>query len=466
MAARSPPGIPGTDQVNPAFPDGFLWGASTSAYQVEGAVRADGRGESIWDRFCREPGRVAGAANGDVACDHYRRWREDVTLMGRLGLNAYRFSIAWPRLLPLGHGRVEARGLAHYDRLIDALLSRNITPVVTLYHWDLPQALQEQGGWRSRGTADRFGDYAALCFERFGDRVKHWVTQNEPWIVAVLGHELGVHAPGECDVAGSVRVAHHLLLSHGRAVQALEASGRDAAAGVAYSFFPHYPATGSAADREAAWASDGYVNRWYLDPVLRGVYPPDMMARYRRAAGPLGFIRPGDLEVIGARCDFVGVNYYTRRLVRAEPDGEPWPWRVLGACPGVPVTDAGWEIVPGCLTDTLLRLHTEYGGRPLLITENGAVFGEEPGPDGRARDHRRTGFLHDHLRALHAAIERGANVIGYCHWSLLDNFEWSLGYGPRFGLVHVDYGTQRRTVKDSAAYLAQVAAANALVPVP
>ena len=275
------------------FPGGFLWGASTSAYQVEGATGTGGRGESIWDRFCREPGRVTGGANGDVACDHYRRWREDVALIAGLGLNAYRFSIAWPRLLPEGRGRAIAAGIAHYDRLIDVLLGHGITPVVTLYHWDLPQALQDEGGWRNRATADRFGDYAALCFGRFGDRVRYWVTQNEPWIAAVLGHELGVHAPGERDVAGSVRAAHHLLLSHGRAAAALAAAGQDAMIGLAYSLFPHYPVTGSEADRDASWASDGYVNRWYLDPVLRGSYPADMAARYERVAGPLDFIRPG-----------------------------------------------------------------------------------------------------------------------------------------------------------------------------
>jgi len=448
--------------VTRRFPDGFLWGAATSAYQVEGATEAGGRGESIWDRFCREPGRVAGGARGDVACDHYRRWRDDVALLARLGLNAYRFSIAWPRLLPEGRGRVAAEGLGHYDRLIDALLWHGITPVVTLYHWDLPQALQAAGGWRNRDTAERFGDYAALCFEHFGDRVRYWVTQNEPWIVAVLGHELGVHAPGEQDVAGSVRAAHHLLLSHGRAAAALAATGQDAMVGLAYSLFPHYPATASAADSAASWASDGYVNRWYLDPVLRGSYPRDTAGRYERAVGPLDFIRPGDLAAIGARCDFVGVNYYTRRRVHADPSGGRWPWRVAAAQDGVPVTDAGWEIVPRCLTDLLLRLHSDYAAPRLLITENGGVFGEQPGPDGRVRDQRRVRFLREHLTAVHAAIEGGANVLGYCHWSLLDNFEWSLGYQPRFGLVHVDYGSQRRTVKDSGFYLAQVAAANAL----
>ena len=444
------------------FPDGFMWGASTSAYQIEGAIRADGRGESIWDRFSHEPGHVENGDNGDVACDHYRRWAEDVELIADLGLNSYRFSFAWPRLLPDGHGRVAKEGADHYDRLIDALLGRGITPLVTLYHWDLPQALQDRGGWRNREVADRFGEYAALCFERFGDRVTHWITQNEPWIVAVLGHELGIHAPGERDVAGSMQAAHHLLLSHGRAVQALAASGRQARVGVAYSLFPHYLASDTPADRDASWASDGYVNRWYLDPVLRGSYPEDMAARYERVTGPADFIQAGDLAAIGARCDFVGVNYYTRRRVRAMPGGQRWPWRVEAPEDGVPLTDAGWEIVPGCLTDALLRLHSEYGSPPLIVTENGGVFNEQPGEDGRVHDQRRVSFLHAHLLAVHAAIERGANVLGYFHWSLMDNFEWASGYGQRFGLVHVDYETQCRTVKDSGAYLARVAAGNAL----
>jgi beta-glucosidase len=444
------------------FPNGFLWGASTSAYQIEGSVHADGRGESIWDRFTQQSGHVDGGDTGDVACDHYRRWAGDVDLIAGLGLNAYRFSIAWPRLFPEGRGRLAREGADHYDRLIDALLDRGIKPLVTLYHWDLPQALQDRGGWRNRETAEAFGEYAALCFERFGDRVPYWITHNEPWIVAVLGHELGIHAPGERDLAGSVRAAHHLLLSHGRAVQALAATGRDASVGVAYSLFPHYPASASQEDRDASQASDGYVNRWYLDPVLRGSYPADMAARYEQAAGPADFIADGDLAAIGARCDFVGVNYYTRRRVAADPAGSRWPWRVEGPEDGVPLTDAGWEIVPGCLTDTLLRLHAEYGGPPLIITENGAVFDDQPGPDGRVHDRRRVSFLHDHLAAVHTAIERGANVLGYFHWSLMDNFEWARGYGQRLGLVHVDYETQQRTVKDSGAYLARVAADNAL----
>jgi beta-glucosidase len=444
------------------FPASFLWGASTSAYQIEGSPKADGRGESIWDRFSHEPGRVAGGANGDVACDGYQRWREDLELLSGLGLNAYRFSIAWPRIVPTGTGRIEPRGLDHYDRVIDALVERGIVPVVTLYHWDLPQPLQDDGGWCSRATAERFAEYAGICFERFGDRVGYWVTQCEPWIVAVLGYELGVHAPGEKDLARSAAAAHHVLLSHGLATQALEASGHEAAIGVAFSLFPNYPASDSADDVAASWASDGYVNRWYLDPVLTGNYPEDQRARYEEHIGDLDFIADGDLEVIGRRCDFIGVNYYTRRRMAVAPGRSPWPWVVEPPLEDVAVSDSGWEIVPECLTDLLLRLHRDYGGRPLLITENGCVVNARPGEDGTVHDDRRISFIHAHLSALHDAMSNGAKVLGYCHWSLMDNFEWALGYDQRFGLVHVDYATQKRTPKKSAAYYGAIARENSL----
>jgi beta-glucosidase len=446
------------------FPDGFLWGTSTSAYQVEGAEEADGRGESIWDRFSRTPGAVERGETGAVACDHYHRMEEDVALMAGLGVNAYRFSIAWPRLLPTGAGRVNRPGLAHYDRLIDLLLERGITPLVTLYHWDLPQALQDRGGWRARETAERFAEYAVLCFEAYGDRVTGWVTINEPWIAGLLGHQLGLHAPGERDVAGSAEAMHHLLLGHGLAVRALRAGGRPGRAGVAFSLFPHEPHTGSERDRAAAWASDGYVNRWFLDPVLTGRYPDDMRAHWERVVGPLGFVRPGDEAVIGSGSDFIGVNYYTRRIVSGEQGDGPFPWRVEPGRAGVPRTDLDWEIVPEALTELLVRLHRDYGDVPVYITENGAVYDDGPGPDGAVRDTRRTDFLHRHLVAVHRAIEAGAPVRGYFHWSLMDNFEWAMGYRPRMGLVHVDYRTQRRTVKESGRWYAQVARANAVPP--
>jgi beta-glucosidase len=444
------------------FPDGFLWGVATSAYQIEGSVDADGRGPSIWDVFTGDSGDRA-----DVACDHYRRWREDVDLIAGLGVNAYRFSIAWPRLFPTGRAPLERRGLDHYDRLVDALLERGIEPIVTLYHWDLPQVLEDEGGWRSRDTVERFAEYAAVCFDAYGDRVRWWLTINEPWIVGLLGYLHGLHAPGyKGDVLGEVTVFHHLLLAHGRAVQEYRRRGHDGRIGFAPNLSPHYPASDDPADLDVADASDGYVNRWFLDPVFLGSYPDDMRRRYEDVLGPLEFIRDGDLETIAQPIDVLGVNYYAPRVMQAVPGDVPWPWRVVvpegvrttaGFTEGVARTEAGTPIVPAGLTDLLVRLREDYGDVPILITENGAVFPEP------VHDERRVRFIHDHLAALHDALEQGVPVVGYCHWSLMDNFEWALGYAQRFGLVHVDYRTLERTVKDSGRYYARIAAANALL---
>ena len=445
------------------FPDGFMWGASTSAYQVEGAVGEDGRGPSIWDTFTHTPGKIDGGSTGDVACDHYHRWLEDVELIAELGVNAYRFSIAWPRIFPTGCAPVEPRGLAHYDRLIDALLERGVEPVVTLYHWDLPQALQDRGGWLARDTIDHFARYARACVDAYGDRVKWWLTINEPWIVGLLGYLHGIHAPGfEDDVRGEATCFHHLLLAHGRAVRELRASGRDGNIGIALSLAPHYPVTSSPADAEAAWASDCYVNRWFLDPVLNGTYPEGMRALYEGLLGRLDFLRDGDLETIASPSDFLGVNYYSRRVIRAAPERKPYPWEVV--VPGNrKLTEAGTEITPETFTDLLVRLRDDYDV-PILVTENGAVFGELPEPDGRVHDGRRVEFIKEHLAAVLRAVERGVNVLGYCHWSLLDNFEWALGYAQRFGIVFVDYETQKRTIKDSGRYYSEVVRANEVVP--
>jgi len=445
--------------VSLTFPEGFFWGAATSAYQVEGAVSEAGRGESIWDVFCRRPGAIDGGDSGATACDHYRRWQADLDLLGELRLNAYRFSLAWPRLFPTGDGPRNPAGFDHYDRLIDELLARGITPFVTLYHWDLPQALQERGGWRSRDTVDRFAEYADACFAGYGDRVRHWITINEPWIVGVLGHLHGIHAPGEQDLRAAVTVMHHLLLAHGEAARVLRARAPHARVGVAYSLFPNYPA--SPADRDAAWASDGYVNRWFLDPVHGKGYPQDMWQRYESLIGPLDMVRDGDLDVIASGSDFIGVNFYSDRVMRAAPEARPFGWEVVPVPDGSRVTDTGWAVVPDALTDLLLRLRDDYGV-DLHITENGAVFNDGPGPDGAVHDERRVRFLREHLAAVHRAIAAGAPVRGYFHWSLMDNFEWAMGYPPRFGLVHVDYPTQRRTVKDSGRWYARVAAANAV----
>ena len=437
------------------FPDGFLWGVATSAFQIEGALDVDGRVPSIWDGFAGESGDV-----GDRACDHYRRWREDVDLIAGLNANAYRFSIAWPRM----H---DPRGVAHYDRLIDALLERGIEPVVTLYHWDLPQSLEDAGGWRSRDTAERFAEYAATCFEAYGDRVDRWLTVNEPWIVGLLGYLLGLHAPGyRDDLLGEVTAFHHLLLAHGRAVEAFRAAATGGGIGLAPNLLPHYPASDDPADAEAAHGSDGYVNRWFLDAVFEGSYPDDQRERYEELLGPLDFVRDGDLETISRPTDHLGVNYYAPRWMQAVPGDTPWPWRVVvpehvestgGFTEGVPRTEAGTPIHPQGLADLLVRIRDDYGEIPILITENGAVFNEP------LHDERRVRFVHDHLAAVLDAIERGVDVVGYCHWSLLDNFEWALGYGQRFGLVHVDYDTFERTVKDSGRYYARLAAANALL---
>jgi beta-glucosidase len=448
------------------FPDGFLWGASTSAYQIEGAVDEDGRGRSIWDTFSHLPGKIEGGGTGDVACDHYHRVEEDLDLLAALGLNAYRFSLAWPRLFPGGDGAREERGFDHYARLIDGLLARGITPVVTLYHWDLPQALEDRGGWRSRDTAERFAEYAAACFDAYGDRVPYWLTINEPWIVGLLGYLLGLHAPGyRDDLLGEVTAFHHLLLAHGRAVEEFRRSGATGRIGLAPNLMPHYPASDSAADAEATRGSDGYVNRWFLDAILRGAYPEDQRARYEERLGPLAFVRDGDAATIAQPADFLGVNYYAPRWMQAVPGDTPWPWRVVvperiettgGFTAGVPQTEAGTPIVPHGLTDLLVRIRDDYGDVPIMITENGAVFGDP------LHDERRVQFLRGHVAAVHEAIERGVPVLGYCHWSLLDNFEWALGYGQRFGLVHVDYDTLERTIKDSGRAYARIAAANAL----
>ena len=418
--------------------DRILWGVATSAFQIEGSLGADGRGPSIWDDFPSDAGET-----GAIACDHYRRWREDVDLIASLGVDAYRFSIAWPRLLPEGSGRVEQRGVDHYSRLIDALLERGIEPVVTLFHWDLPVAYD----WRNRDTAERFAEYAQVCFDAYGDRVKFWLTINEPWIVGLLGFRLGLHAPGvEGDLRGEVAVYHHLLLAHGLAAQAYDHSHN---VGIALNLFPHYPAT--EADADAAHGSDGYTNRWFLDPLYGRGYPADMRARWEEQVGPLDFVRPGDEATIAAPTEYLGINYYAPRVIETAPGNEPWPWQVIvpdewpttaGFTGGVASTDAGTPIAPHGLTDLLARVHRDYGPK-IMVTENGAVFPEP------LHDERRVAFLRDHIAALRDAQAQGVDLLGYMHWSLLDNFEWKLGYEQRFGLVHVDYATQRRTVKDS-----------------
>ncbi len=443
------------------FPDGFLWGVATSSQQIEGGAREGGRGESIWDRFASEPGRIADGSNPAVACDHFHRWRGDVDLMRWLGVSAYRFSVAWPRIVPAGTGAVNEAGLDFYDALTDALLEAGIRPFVTLYHWDLPQALQDRGGWASRDTVAAFAEYAAVVAGRLGDRVRHWATHNEPWCAATLGHEAGEHAPGRRDPAEALRVAHHLLLSHGRAVPALRAHCPEAEVGIVLNLVPVEAVSAEPADVDAARRLDGSFNRWYLDPLFRGRYPGDAVAdRVRRghlAGDRLPFVEAGDLEAIAAPLDFLGLNYYTRVVVRAGEGGEP---AAVAMAPSRDLTEMGWEVYPAGLADLLGRLHREYAPPAIYVTENGAAFPDGLAAGGRVSDERRVEYFRSHLAAAHRALAAGVPLRGYFAWSLLDNFEWAHGYTKRFGLYQVDFATQRRFPKDSAFWYRDVAAAN------
>ena len=429
------------------FPAGFLFGVATAAIQIEGA--SDKRGRSIWDAFAREPGRVANGDTPDVACDHYHRWEEDLDLMRSLGVDAYRFSISWPRVLPKGRGTVNQEGVDFYKRLVDGLHARGIEPLATLYHWDLPQALHEAGGWPARDTAYRFADYAALVFEELGDGVRRWITHNEPWVTAFLGHAYGTKAPGRRDWHEALQVAHHVLLSHGLAVRAFRACApRGGEIGLTLDFAPGYPLSASAADREAAARWDAFRNRWFLDPVMRGRYPQELLAWFESRLGGVALGSAGDLAAVSEPIDFVGVNYYSRAVVGDNPyDG---PLAVLHAPATLPTTGMGWEIAPDALRDLLVRIKRDYGDVPILITENGSAY-DDPAPSGGiVSDPERLAYLRDHIRAVARAAADGVNVRGYFAWSLLDNFEWEHGYGKRFGIVHVDYETQRRVPKTSA----------------
>jgi beta-glucosidase len=443
------------------FPNGFMWGVATSAAQIEGSTRADGRGESIWDHFAATPGNIADGSNPDVACDHYRRWRGDIELLKELGVAAYRFSIAWPRVLPGGRGPVNTAGLDFYDALVDALVQADIEPFVTLYHWDLPQALQEAGGWAERGTADAFAEYAAVVAQRLGDRVSGWITHNEPWCVATHGHEQGEHAPGHHDPRESLAVAHHVLLSHGLATGELRRCVPDARVGIVLNLAPSHPATSSDADRDAARWFDGFFNRWYLDPVFRGRYPADAIAD-RVARGHLDdenlpFVRAGDMEVISVPLDFLGLNYYSRVVMKAGDNGEPQAVRVVA---DEALTDMAWEVFPEGLYETLLRLHRDYGPHAIFVTENGAAYADGPDARGCIADERRTEYLRSHFTAAARAITDGVPLHGYFVWSLLDNFEWAHGFTKRFGLYWVDYKTQKRIPKDSALWYRRVIHSN------
>ena len=434
----------------------FLWGVATSAYQVEGAVDAAGRSPSVWDTFCRVPGAIDNADTGDVACDHYHRWPEDVALLRRLGVDAYRFSVAWPRVLPDGTGRPNAAGLAFYDRLVDAVLANGIEPFVTLYHWDLPQVLQDAGGWPRRDTAAAFADYAATVATALGDRVSHWCTVNEPLCVAWIGHLEGRMAPGEQDLTRAVAASHHVLLGHGLATEAVRASARlPATVGIVCNLSPCEPATDRAEDVAAAVRADGHTNRWWLDPLYGRGYPDDMLRTYGIAPP----VRDGDLERIATPTEFLGVNYYFRVVVVDDPDG-PAPFARQVPVPGSRETAMGWEAYAAGLEQLLVRVDADYGPARIFVTESGAAWPDKVTEAGTVEDKERTDYLEQHIEACVAAAARGVPVAGYFVWSLLDNFEWAYGYDKRFGLVHVDYATQRRTVKASGYRYAEIIAAS------
>lgn len=433
------------------FPDGFLWGAATSAYQVEGAWNAGGKGESIWDRFCHTPGKIQDGETGDVACDHYHLWAEDIALMRRMGLRAYRFSVSWPRVIPAGQGAINPPGLDFYDRLVDALLEAGIRPFPTLYHWDLPQALHERGGWASRDLCGCFADYAALLVRRLGDRVGQWVTFNEPWVIEFVGYSKGEHAPGLQDDRLALQVAHNLLVAHGLAAQAMRAARPQVEVGIVLNMTPPEAADDSPEDRATAERLWQENEGWFLSPLLQAHYPP---AAWEARAHVAPAVRPGDLALIAQQLDFLGVNYYSRHVVK---DGA-----FVSTVPGSEYTEMGWEVQAPALRRLLLRLKRDYPIPPLYITENGAAFADEIGADGRVHDPRRLHYLREHLSQSRLAIEDGVDLRGYFAWSLLDNFEWSFGYTKRFGLVYVDRATQRRLVKDSGEWYAHVIERNGL----
>lgn len=456
------------------FPDGFAWGTATASYQIEGGVTEGGRGQSIWDTFAHTPGKVLNGDTGDDACDHYHRYPEDVRLLADLGVTHYRFSLAWPRVQPEGKGKLNPDGVDFYSRLIDALLAAGIQPWITLYHWDLPQALENAGGWPQRATAHRFADYAARIHDKLADRAQFWTTLNEPWCSAFLGYAQGRHAPGRQDHAAAMRAAHHLLVGHGLAVEQMRTHNRNSTLGITLNLAPVDAASDSAEDREAARRIDGLANRLFLDPLLHGRYPTDVLDDVRPVTDS-SYVVDGDEQIIAQPLDVLGVNYYTRHVVRSGTQPRVWvpgrrasPWvassDVEPASRGLPTTAMGWEIDPRGLHETLTRVYHEYGPIPLYVTENGAAFNDEPGPDETVRDPDRIRYLDRHFRAAHRAIADGIDLRGYFVWSMMDNYEWALGYSKRFGLIYVDYPTQRRIPKDSARWYAQVTRNNG-VPV-
>jgi beta-glucosidase len=427
------------------FPADFSWGTATASYQVEGAWNEDGKGENIWDRFAHTTDRITDGDTGDVACDQYHRYKEDVALMKELGLRGYRFSMSWSRIFPEGKGKVNQKGLDYYNRLVDELLANGIRPFPTLYHWDLPQALQDEGGWANRDIIGHFARYAETCINSLGDRVKHWMVFNEPWVFTFLGYNIGFHAPGIRDRAMGMRAMHIVNLAHAAAVKTMRAAGTAEAIGSAYSMSSTYPHTGSAEDRAAAERYHGFYNDWFLRPPMRGEYPPTYLDQ--EAALAESDVRPGDMEAVKAPLDFIGINLYTRQIVADNPDE-----KYLGArqVPGPgPRTGFGWEVWPAGLYQMIMRVHRDYG-LPIYITENGAAYPDEVTADDRIHDSDRTDFYKGYIGQVGRAIEEGADVRGYYAWTLIDNFEWTFGMSQRFGIIHVDFENgQKRRIKDS-----------------
>lgn len=432
-----------------AFPGDFLWGVATASYQIEGSARRDGKGESIWDRFSRTPGAIRTGEVGDVACDHYRLYKQDVRMMKEMGLRGYRFSISWPRVFPEGRGKLNKKGLGFYESLVDELLGQGIAPLITLYHWDLPQALQDIGGWGNRDTTEYFADYAGAVFEALGDRVGHWITHNEPWCTAYLGNDTGVHAPGIKDFGLAVRITHHLMLSHAKAVERYRQVNRGKGQiGITLNLAPVYPASPSAEDAQASTIADGHSNRWFLDPVLKGGYPDDILRLYEQK-GCAPRIEPGDRELFArSKLDFLGVNYYNRHIVAASQTGR------LGFQSVKPqqakFTEMGWEIFPEGLSRLLLRLDKDYGHPVMLVTENGIACKDDQVKDGRVEDDDRIDYLRDHFLEVSRLLQSGVKLRGYFIWTLMDCFEWHDGFSMRFGLVRFDPKTNKRVLKKSA----------------
>jgi beta-glucosidase len=442
------------------FPENFEWGAATASYQIEGAHNEDGKGESIWDRFTHQKGNIANNDTGDLACDHYHRYQEDIKLMQKIGLDTYRFSISWPRILPAGKGKINQKGIDFYKNLVEELLEAGIKPAATLYHWDLPQKLQDNGGWENRDTAKYFDQYAQIMYRELGDLIPRWITHNEPMVVSMVANLWGEHAPGNQDLQKALQVAHNVLLSHGLAAQSFRESGINGELGITLNLNHVYPNSDSKKDQIAADYCDAFNNRWFLDPVFKGKYPEKLMDLYQNKFDQPFEVKAGDLDIISREIDFLGINYYSRAVVKYDED-EFYNFKTIK--PEAEYTEMNWEVYPKGLTDLLKRLDREYTKGPIFITENGAAYDDQIAEDGSVHDPKRVNYLKEHFKAAHQALEAGVNLAGYYVWSLMDNFEWAYGYNKRFGIIYIDYDNhQKRILKDSARLLKDVIENNGL----